>query len=94
MSFKIFDDENTKNYTIINKSHKEKTDLLESTNLAPEIFKKKKNNNHKASETNILELTKNNRPKKYKKKNQLKNFQLSYTKQKYYHTFFTNCDDV
>lgn len=39
MSFKIFDDKNTKNYAIINKNHKEKTNLLENTNLTPEIVK-------------------------------------------------------
>lgn len=69
MSFKIFNSRNTKNSTIINKNHKEKTNLLESTNLTPKIFNKTNNNCKTTNSKKVtLKLTKNNRPKKYKKK--------------------------
>ena len=89
MSLKIFDGRNIKNYTIINKNQKEKTDLLENIRLTDNFEKNtqnkinndKLNNNTKNNDNNgdvisteriNLEIAKNNRPKKYKRKNQLK----------------------
>ena len=82
MSLKIFDGGNIKNYTIINKNQKEKTDLLENIRIAPnetnnDNLNNKINNNDNNgdainSERISLEIVKNNRPKKYKRKNQLK----------------------
>ena len=90
MSLKIFDGGNIKNYTIINKNQKEKTDLLENIRLTDNFEKNihlvankinKYNSNNKTDNTDNngdainserVELAKNNRPKKYKRKNQLK----------------------
>ena len=82
MSFKIFDGGNTKNYTIINRTYKEKTDLLENIRLATNkinndnldnnINNNDNNREEISSERISLEIANNNRPKKYKRKNQLK----------------------
>ena len=97
MSLKIFDGRNIKNYTIINKNQKEKTDLLENIHLATStegithLATNKSNNDNLnnninntdnnreviSSERISLEIAKNNRPKKYKRKNQLKKIKIS-----------------
>ena len=79
---KISDGGNTKNYTIINKTYKEKTDLLENIRLATNKINNdnldnntnNNDNNREAisSERISLEIANNNRPKKYKRKNRLK----------------------